>query len=551
MLLAAALLAALAAIAVAAAAWRQTSRARQELQVARNRLARIDEHPPLGEPHGTFGAEALRREVRVSFEAQAKRDDRAALAQLLVDFRDLAGAEEAIFWRWYPDRDSLAPAVWSSETTRPAFFSITEWAPLVQWSAEGGVIQTVGQDEVVHVGAAPVRRGDTLMGVLSLTHRTGLGWNRTSLRDWLPRLADQLGTVQELVDLRRRYGRHMRQGQALLDAVQRLQGGKTGEGLARALCETAINVSGARGVALVRWNADAESGELSFATEGTGLRFPTAIDGGSIVAEACRVGTVQVLEDARTATLARALYGVPRNVPEPGSVGIIPLAKDGRTLGALVLESADVTGDSKGLSIEDARPLTVLGAVVAGQLELVWQFAEVDKRARTDPLTGLWNRHHFGEQLQRTLNEADRYDAPVSLVLVDIDHFKRVNDTWGHEAGDSVLKQVARILQDGVRAVDICVRYGGEEIAMLLPKTDSDHAVEVAERLRARIAAQPVRHGRSEIPVTASFGVATYPETVKVRDQLFPASDKALYIAKHEGRNRVRAKPATKGRATS
>jgi diguanylate cyclase (GGDEF)-like protein len=86
---------------------------------------------------------------------------------------------------------------------------------------------------------------------------------------------------------------------------------------------------------------------------------------------------------------------------------------------------------------------------------------------------------------------------------------------------------------------------------MLLAQTDSERAVEVAERLRERIAAQPIRHGGAEIPVTASFGVATYPETVKVRDQLFPASDKALYIAKHAGRNCVRAKPATKGRATS
>jgi diguanylate cyclase (GGDEF)-like protein len=107
------------------------------------------------------------------------------------------------------------------------------------------------------------------------------------------------------------------------------------------------------------------------------------------------------------------------------------------------------------------------------------------------------------------------------------------------------------VLQDGVRAVDICVRYGGEEIAMLLSQTDSAHAVEVAERLRIRIAGTPIRHGPSEIHCTASFGVATYPETVKVRDQLFPSADKALYIAKHDGRNCVRAKPATKGRAAS
>jgi diguanylate cyclase (GGDEF)-like protein len=547
MLLAAALLAALAAIAVAVAAMRQAGRARKELEAARTRLARIDAEMPRPEQHPTVGAKALRRDVRVSFEVSEARADRAVLVQLLIDFRDVSGAEEAIFWRWLPDRDSLAPAVWSSEGTRPSFFSITEWAPLVQWSAEGGVIQTVGHEEVVHVGAAPIRRGETLMGVLSLTHRTGLGWTRTSLRDWLPRLADQFGTVQELVDVRRRYGRHMRQGQALLDAVQRLQGHSTGEGLARAFCETAIDVSGARAASLVRWSAEGDAGELAFATEAAGLRAPAPIDSASIVAESCRAGTLQVLEDSRTAALGRALYGVPRSIQEPGSVAIVPLVKDGRTLGALVLEAVE----AKALTLDESRPLTVLAAVVASSLELVWQFAEVDKRARTDQLTGLWNRHHFGEQLQRTLNEADRYGTQVSLVLVDIDHFKRVNDTWGHEAGDAVLRQVSRILQDGVRSVDICVRYGGEEIALLLAQTDSEHAVEVAERLRARIAAQPLRHGGAEIPVTASFGVATYPETVKVRDQLFPASDKALYIAKHEGRNRVRAKPATRGRTAS
>ena len=547
MLLAAALLAAVAAIVVGGAALRQASRAKRELATARGRLARIDAEMPTMDLQPAISATALRRDVRVSFEVSAARADRAVIVQLLMDFRDVAGAEEAIYWRWMPERDALAPAVWSSEATRPSFFSITEWAPLVQWSAEGGVVQTIGHEETVHVGAAPIRRGETLMGVLSLTHRSGLAWNRSVLRDWLPRLADQLGTIQELVDVRRRHGRNMRQGQALLDAVQRLQGGKSGEGLARALCETALDITGARRAALVRWSGEEDAGELTYATDSAGLEAPVSLDSGSLVTEACRVGKLQVLEDARTATVGRALYGVPRNVEEPGSVAIVPLAKDGRTLGALVLEAVEV----RGLTLDECRPLTVLGAVVAGSLEMVWHIAEVDKRSRTDPLTGLWNRHHFGEQLQRCLDEADRFGDPVSLVLVDIDHFKRVNDSWGHQAGDAVLKQLSRIIQDGVRSVDICVRYGGEEIAMILAKTDSEHAVEVAERLRARIAAQPVRHGGAEIAVTASFGVATYPETVKVRDQLFPASDKALYIAKHEGRNRVRAKPATKGRATS
>jgi len=547
MLLAAAIALACAALVVAGWAFRQARRSRHALNVARARLARIDADLPATDDDVGVGAEALRRDVRVTFEAKEVEHDQALIATLLADFRDVAGAEEAIFWRWRADRDSLSPAVWSSESARPAHFNLAEWGPLVQWSAETGVVQTVGQDDVAYVSAACVKRDDVLLGVLSLTHSGGLGLQRAALKEWLPRLADQLATFHELLGVRRRYARHMRQSQALLDAVQRLQGDRGGEGLARALCETALDVSGARGAVLVRWDGESEVGEVHFATEGTGLRAPTPLDSASVVADVCRTGKLHVLEDARGAASGQALYGAVRVIREPGSVAIIPVAKEGRVLGALVLEADDVGA----LTLEDTRPLTVLGAVVAGSLEMAWQFAEVDRRARTDALTGLWNRMHFGEQLTRTLAEADRYDHPVSLVLMDIDHFKKVNDTWGHEAGDAVLKQMARVLQDGVRAVDICVRYGGEEIAMLLAQTDSAHAVEVAERLRTRIAATPVKHGPAEIRVTASFGVATYPETVKVRDQLFPAADKALYIAKHDGRNCVRAKPATKGRATS
>ena len=114
-----------------------------------------------------------------------------------------------------------------------------------------------------------------------------------------------------------------------------------------------------------------------------------------------------------------------------------------------------------------------------------------------------------------------------------------------------MLKHVARILQEAVRGVDVCARYGGEEMAILMSQTDTASAVEVAERLRVRLEATVIRHAGAEIAVTASFGVATYPETVKVKEQLFPSADKALYIAKHEGRNRVKAKPATRGTATT
>jgi diguanylate cyclase (GGDEF)-like protein len=181
----------------------------------------------------------------------------------------------------------------------------------------------------------------------------------------------------------------------------------------------------------------------------------------------------------------------------------------------------------------------------------VWEIEEVNRRADTDPLTGLANRRRFDESLQRELSHSDRFGHPVSLVLVDIDHFKQVNDSHGHEAGDAVLRTISRMLADGVRTVDLCARFGGEELAILLPQTTAAGAFELADRLRRRIAGRPIKYNDAEIAVTASFGVASYPDVVHARDALFQAADAALYGAKHDGRNCVRLADRTPVSATT
>jgi diguanylate cyclase (GGDEF)-like protein len=217
-------------------------------------------------------------------------------------------------------------------------------------------------------------------------------------------------------------------------------------------------------------------------------------------------------------------------------VAVVPITRENRPLGCIV-----VAGDSDGsITDEEARNVGLLGALAANALEIVWEIEEVSRRAATDSLTGLANRRRFDESLQRELAQSDRFGHPVSLVLVDLDHFKRVNDCYGHEAGDAVLRSVAQVLADGVRAVDVCARFGGEELAILLPQTTAVGAFELADRLRRRIAGRPVRVNETDIPVTASFGVASYPDVVRTRDLLFPAADAALYDAKRDGRNCVR-----------
>lgn len=156
-----------------------------------------------------------------------------------------------------------------------------------------------------------------------------------------------------------------------------------------------------------------------------------------------------------------------------------------------------------------------------------------------DPLTGLYNRRFFEDALQRELALAERSGGPVSLVLTDLDHFKRVNDGYGHPAGDAVLRAFATLLSRHTRRSDICCRYGGEEFIVLLPGLDEAGAAVRAEQWRALLAAEPLRVGADAIACTASFGVAALTPETRDPAALVAAADRALYAAKDAGRNQV------------
>ncbi|MEW5914188.1 MAG: diguanylate cyclase [Thermodesulfobacteriota bacterium] len=158
----------------------------------------------------------------------------------------------------------------------------------------------------------------------------------------------------------------------------------------------------------------------------------------------------------------------------------------------------------------------------------------------TDELTGLANRRYFWEMGQKEFQRAARYGSHFSLVLMDLDNFKEVNDTLGHDAGDQALKKVAQIGLARIRAVDLLARVGGEEFALLLPETDLQMAQQAAERIRQGIAEEIIAVGRGAVRVTASFGVATASPEATSLDGLYNRADQALYLAKNSGRNQVR-----------
>jgi eukaryotic-like serine/threonine-protein kinase len=212
----------------------------------------------------------------------------------------------------------------------------------------------------------------------------------------------------------------------------------------------------------------------------------------------------------------------------------IPLHTRDESIGMVLVTSAHPTGYTE-TQIDIADALTGQGMVAYDNARL---FAQVKQLATTDELTGIFNRHQFFVLAHRELAVAHRSGLRLAAAMIDIDHFKKVNDTYGHHVGDQVIQTVARRFTETIRNTDILGRYGGEEFALILPDVGDD-AVAVAERLRTAIADSPIDTDSGPIPITISVGVAHLSDADGNAETLLVAADKGLYTAKKSGRNRV------------
>jgi two-component system, cell cycle response regulator len=180
--------------------------------------------------------------------------------------------------------------------------------------------------------------------------------------------------------------------------------------------------------------------------------------------------------------------------------------------------------------------------IVDLQKELMESNKRLELLSITDGLTKLYNHRHFQDELARAFEESERYGRPLSLAIVDLDFFKKVNDTYGHAVGDEVLKAVSHIFQESIRSTDLAARYGGEEFAVMMPETDLAEAMVFAEKIRGLVENLPVVTPAATIPVTVSIGVGSVPHSrIHTAKELVVAADKALYRAKRNGRNQVQA----------
>jgi diguanylate cyclase (GGDEF)-like protein len=261
-----------------------------------------------------------------------------------------------------------------------------------------------------------------------------------------------------------------------------------------------------------------------------GVEFP---DNAGLVANVVRYGAPLPGRDVRQMDRP-VIFDDATQLKGLSALKIIPLKAGQRILGTLVAGSR-----KKNVFDEEfVRTLEVLSMQAAQSILRANLFEQMEKMATTDGLTGLLNRRTLQTRLEEAVQVASRYEKKLSFILTDIDHFKSVNDTYGHPAGDLVLKKVAQILKKTARDTDLVARYGGEEFCVIMPETHAAGAKVIAERIRTEIAAAVFDTEMGPLKCTISLGVATFPDATKDKQGLIAKADQCLYFAKHHGRNR-------------
>jgi diguanylate cyclase (GGDEF)-like protein len=473
-----------------------------------------------------------------------------AVRRFLGDARISLGVDDVLYWRLTP----AGELIWQCSASGLCAINGLPCSPpletLVTWAAAEGQC-THNDDNNAHlIQVVPVDSPEQPMGALVAYVAQRPGRDSNDLSAALLAVGGRFGVLLQMLDEGRHARRFQKRTVGLIDSWQRIQDSQDLAGAGRAICASALTISAGARVACVHWDEDAESGRICGTTDGHPVAVGFEVDGASLVGTACRERQRFVLREDYRRWPGLPVIGPDEPQRALASLAILPLERRGRRLGAIVVE-----GTAPGqLTVAESRALELLAPVAAAGLEhairletmhgtlkaVRGRLAEASEHALTDSLTCLANRRGFDQRLAQHLQESDRYGQCTSLLLLDLDHFKVVNDRYGHAAGDAVLREVARTVAQRVRGIDVCARYGGEELAVVMPQTPLARAAEAAERLRKAIEDLELSAGDQRFRVTVSIGVASYPESCGTQDELFGVADRELYEAKRSGRNRVK-----------
>jgi diguanylate cyclase (GGDEF)-like protein len=217
------------------------------------------------------------------------------------------------------------------------------------------------------------------------------------------------------------------------------------------------------------------------------------------------------------------------------SVCYLPLITEGKSMGVLWMWG-------EGIHERDMPTISLFASQLAAALQNANLLTEVGRLAVTDDLTGIFNRRYFFEMAEKKFAHAFKAKSPLSALLVDLDHFKKFNDSYGHVVGDQVLRASAQMMSSALRESDIIGRYGGEEFSIILPDTNNSAAIYVAERLLANVADVPIETEAGKLSIQLSIGIAGLSKETPTLQSLIVRADQAMYIAKSAGRNRLAVK---------
>jgi len=469
--------------------------------------------------------------------------DDAALRSAMEVVRRATDAHEATLWRadgeWRSA--SLVARVAAPGVPLPDAVVPLEGSPY-RWAIEEGLPQHVrrGKRDLPAPWAEEmlVLPVDLPEGVLALAY-PGLvppGADAAALE-----AARHLGTVDALLKLRGEQAREDARVRAIAEAARSLPGEIEVDAFARRLAAIIRQGTGAAGAAVAVAEEGGRGRVLHVDDTGPSPQLP-----GGFGEDESRLGlALKHAVDLTWDDLRREREKLPLLAPgeqwrsAPRSAAIFPLVADGRALGAVVAWHPEPGKFGE----KEKELMRLLGSIAPLPLRSARRYEELDHRAHTDALTGLPNRAAFEERLATLSHVFDRYARPFSLLVLDVDFFKKFNDTHGHEAGDRVLQHVAAVVRATVRDVDTPARLGGEEFVVLMPETTLRQSHDAAERVRRSIEARTVSWNGRPLSVTVSVGAAACPECTPTAGEVLKLADEALYRAKADGRNRVASAP--------
>jgi two-component system, cell cycle response regulator len=355
-----------------------------------------------------------------------------------------------------------------------------------------------GDGEAGRLGSAVMTMTDELRRSVAAVERS-----RDDLRDSLERIGDTLTSTHDL------------------------------DGLLQVVLETAVVTLQAQAGVVLHLSADRLQLVAEHGLHETRLTAPAMVAPGEGV-----LGRV-----LSTGETARGRLGSGPDVltpvesePSNGEVLAVPLRSMGNVVGVLAIYDRV---DGRPFDIGDEDGLRTLAGQASIAVDNVHLHHEAQRLSTTDPLTGLWNFRYLSMSLAREIERSTRFDRPLAVLMLDLDHFKQVNDVHGHARGDTVLRELAQRVQEQIREVDTFARYGGEEFVVVLPETTVEGAAQLAERICEAIRREPFRvEGETPLDITLSIGGAAFPDHGSTPATLMRSADRALYVAKAEGRDR-------------